>query len=164
MANKIYKVDETAVDWRPSGGDLAITLTSLASGAGRQGAQKDFGAGATARARRYSWRFWTQFATTPVLYEVVGVFWKSGDADALDNDDGTGDIAVSAQDKLLNLVHIGTLVVDEAAADIEMSTGGVIETDERYGMPVIWNYTADALTATAAEHGFTLTPIPPEIQ
>ena len=45
-----------------------------------------------------------------------------------DNDDGDGsDIAVSAEDKLKNLLYLGSIIVDQAAADVKMQASGLIE-------------------------------------
>lgn len=164
MANAIYQKAGTAITWNDSSGDLAMTLNNLASGAGRQGAQKDWGALSTARATRYHFRFQCSFETAPVVAETVIICWKSGDGTYYDNDDGTGDVAVSAQDKLRNLKRIGTLEVDEATVDIRMSVEGTFEDFNRYGMPVIWNATADNLQATANDASIVVTPIYDEIQ
>lgn len=162
MANLVYSLPETAISWRDSGGDELLTLTSVASGAGRQGAEHDYGA--AAKSRLYDWRAFVQMATTPVVDEIIRIYMKTGDGTHYDNDDGVGDIAVSAEDKLKNLVQIGSIVIDEATADLEFSASGKIVLDSRYVMPVFWNATADALTATAAEHGFDLVPVPDQIQ
>lgn len=162
MPNKIYQVGETALQWLASGGDEVLTLTSLGSVAGRQGGRHDFGA--AARAQWYSWVFFMQFATVPVVGEVIRIYWKSSDGTHADNDDGISDAAVSAEDKLRNLRWIGNLIVDEASAIPEFSKSGRIWVNSRYGHPVIWNATADAFSATAAEHGFLMTPIPLEVQ
>ncbi len=161
-ANLIYVNPEAAITWRDTGGTHLLTLTSVGAGAGRQGAQHEFGT--DARARRYNWRAFVQFATTPVLGETVDIYAKTGDGTHFDNDDGTGDIALSAEDKLRNLTLIGSIVVDEATADLEMSASGSIEIDAEKFMPVIFNNTADALTSTASEHGFDLVPVPDEVQ
>lgn len=158
MTSKAYQVDETALQWLASAGDELLTLTSLASGAGRQGARHDFGA--SAKAREYTWRAWVKFATTPVVGEVIDIYWISSDGSHPDNDDGTGDAAVSAEDKLRGLTKIGRIVVDEASTTPEFTGKGEFEIFERYGHPVFWNRTADALSATAGDHGFKLTPIP----
>ena len=163
MANKIYVTPEAAITWRNAGGDNVLTLTSLAAGAGRQGALDDFGA-VTPRSRKYNWRFFMQFATEPVVGEVIYIYGKTGDGTHRDNDDGAGDAAVSAEDKLRNLTLIGVLIVDEAAVAPEFSVSGDIEISSREFAPVIWNDTADAFSATAAEHGFDLMPTPDEIQ
>lgn len=162
MVNKIYQIGETAIQWLASGGDELLTLTSLAASAGRQGARHDFGT--SARSPRFVWRFYTQFATAPVVGERIEIYWKSSDGTHADNDDGTGDIALSSQDKLNNLQLLGVMTVDEATASVEMGASGTIEIGDRYGQPVIYNATADALSSTAAESGFTLTPIPFEVQ
>lgn len=162
MPNKIYQVIESAITWRASGGTNVITLTSLAAGAGRQGAMDDLLA--TARATRYNWRFFCKFATTPVVGEIIRIYAKFGDGTRFDNDDGTGDAAVSAEDKLRNLTLIGVLVVDEASSTPEFSASGTIDITQDEFAPVIWNDTADGLSSTAADNGFDLVPVPPEIQ
>jgi hypothetical protein len=97
--------------------------------------------------------------------EVVAIYWKGGDGTNYDNDDGTGDIALSAADKLKNLQQIGTMVVDEAAADVKMSISGIFENADRYGMPVIYNLSAgDNLQNTANDASMTVTPIYDELQ
>lgn len=158
MTSKAYQLPETALQWLSSTGDAVITLTSLAAGAGRQGALRDFGA--TAHARDYAWRAWVLFATAPVVGETIDIYWKSSDGTHPDNDDGTGDAAVSAEDKLKNLTYIGSIVVDEASATPEFAGSGNVEIMHRHGSPVFWNASADALSATALDHGFKLTPMP----
>lgn len=162
MVSKVYQHDETAITWLASGGSKALTLTSLGAGAGRNGALNDFGT--TARAREYAWRAFVQFATTPVIGERIDIYWKTSDGTHPDNDDGTGDVALSAEDKLRNLILLGSIIVDEASTTPEFVASGFMEVPQRHGAPVFWNATADALSSTAADHGFTLTPIPLESQ
>jgi len=166
MANLVYQNEEAALDWLSSTGDEVITLTSLGVGAGRQGALHDFGV--AARAQEFVWRAWVIFATAPVVGEVVRLYLKTSDGSHPDNDDGDtegdNDAAVSAEDKLKNLTFIGNIIVDEASATPEHVASGVISIPERYAGPVFWNATADALSATALDHGFSLTPVPMEVQ
>ena len=169
MTAKVYQIGESDITWLNTGGSELLTLTSLGAAAGRQGARHDFGAITIARAHMFDWWFFMQFATAPVVNEVIDIYWKGfhqGGSHAM-NDDGTGDIAVSAEDKLRNLIYLGSLIVDEASVTPEFSTGNhgdPIWIPHRYGMPVIWNNTADAFSSTAAEHGFILTPIIPQAQ
>ena len=156
--SKAYYLPETKHTFLASAGDVVFTQTSLASGAGRQSAQLDLGAGA--QPPLFRWRAWVQFATAPVVGETVDFYLKTSDGTHLDNDDGVGDIAVSAEDKLLNLRYIGSITVDEASATPEFSSSGVISVYDRYAHIVCWNSTADALSATATEHGFSLEEIP----
>lgn len=167
MTSKVYQLGESDVTWLASGGTNALTLTSLAAGAGRQGARHDFGAITIARAHLFDWWFFMKFATQPVVGEQIDIYWKGyhqGGTHGM-NDDGNTDAAVSAQDKLRNLMYLGSLIVDEATATpttVEFATGNQgdpVWIPHRYGMPVIWNATADAFSTTAADHGFILTPV-----
>jgi len=162
MASKAYIARETVIEFLASGGDVTFTLTSLAADAGRQSAQHDFGA--SSRAASFEWRGWVQFATTPVIGETVDIYLKTSDGTHIDNDDGTGDIDVSAEDKLDNLKPIGSIIIDETTADLEFSASGVVYIPYRYINIIFWNSASDVLTATASEHGFSLTPIPLEAQ
>lgn len=164
MANAVYTKAGTSVQWTDSTGDLAMTLQNLAAGAGRQGAQKDWGVLTTARETLYHFRLLVQFETAPVVGEQVELYWKSGDGTDYDNDDGTGDIALSSTDKLKNLNLLGILIVDEAAADVDMSIQGYFRDLNQYGMPVVYNNTADNLQNTANVGFVTVTPVFEEIQ
>ncbi len=169
MTAKAYQIGESDITWLDTGGSELLTLTSLGAGAGRQGARHDFGDITTARAHLFDWIFFMQFATAPVVDEIIRIYWKGfhqAGTHAM-NDDGTGDIAVSAEDKLKNLIYLGALIVDEASATPEFTAfnqGDPIWLPHRYGGPVIWNATADAFSSTAAEHGFILTPVIPQAQ
>lgn len=160
-ATKIYQHDETALTWLASGGTEAFTPTSLATTAGRQGALHDFGT--SARSRLFAWRAWLKPGGTRVVSESVRVYLKTSDGSHPDNDDGTGDIALSSSDKLRNLRQLGAIVIDENAA-VEMVASGFIEVAARYAGPVWYNASANTLSATAADFGFSLTPVPDEVQ
>ena len=161
MANLIYQKQETAVTWQSSGGTEAFTPTSLGAAAGRQGAHHDFGTASVAR--KFAWRARIVPGGTRVVGEFVQVWLKTSDGTNPDNDDGTGDIAVSSSDKLRNLLYLGTIQIDENAA-VQMVVSGVVEILHRYAAPIFWNATANTLSATATDYGFSLTPVPDEIQ
>ena len=159
MTSKAYlAAPETAVTFRSSTGTVVHTLTSVATDNGRQSAQHDFTD--AARPFLYRWRAWAKFAATPVVGETLDWYYKSGltASTILDNDDGTGDIAVSSEDKLKNLHYIGSIVVDEAATT-EMVASGTIVIYERFINIVAFNKSTAALSATALDMGFSLTPI-----
>jgi hypothetical protein len=161
MANKIYQHDETAITWLASGGTNAFTPTSLATVSGRQGAYHDFGT--AARSRIFAWRAWIKPGATRVVGEIVRVYLVTSDGTIADNDDGTGDAAVSAADKLRNLQQLGAIIIDENAA-VTMAASGMVEIGARHAAPVFWNATANTLSSTAADFGFSLTGIPDEVQ
>ncbi len=167
MPNAVYtQSDQTIIKWADSGGTETMTLASLAASAGRNGAMHDFGD--ASRPRWYAWVFFCRFNTTPVVGETVEIYWREGTEDTgltlPSNDDGTTDTALSAADKRKNLKLIGVLVVDEAATGVTMAVHGDLFVNTVHGGPVIYNATADALSATAADNGFWMRPIPDEIQ
>jgi len=166
MTAKAYQIGEADVTWLDTGGSELLTLTSLGAGAGRQGALHDFGVMTTARSQDFIWRFFMQFATIPVVDEIIEIYWKSSDGTHPDNDDGTGDIPLSNIDKLKNLLYLGSLTVDEASLTPEFAIGSgtVVQLPHRFGAPVIFNATQDAFSSTASEHGFLLTPVPLQAQ
>jgi len=65
---------------------------------------------------------------------------------------------------LRNLHYLGSIIVDEAVADIEMVASGMVYIGARAFNVVMWNDTADALTNDVDENGFMLSPVPSEIQ
>ena len=161
MVNKVYQHEETAITWLASGGTNLLTPTSLGAAAGRQGAHYDRGTAAVAR--RYVWRAWIKPGATRVVGQPLYVYLKTSDGTQHDNDDGTGDTAVFSVDKTRNLRQIGVMEIDENAA-VMMVASGEIEVSARYVAPVFWNATANALSTTAGDFGFSLTPVPDEIQ
>jgi len=107
-------------------------------------------------------------ATAPVVGESVDIYLKTApDGANYDNDDGDGtDIAVSAEDKLNNLHYLGSIIVDEAAADVPMQASGIVEIAAEKVAPVFWNATADNLDddVSTTDLKFSLIPAPFEIQ
>jgi hypothetical protein len=158
-SNAYLAAPGTAVTFDAAGTDVVFTLTSLAAGAGRQSAQHDFTD--AARPYKYRWRASVKFSTAPVVGERIDYYYKSAltSTTILDNDDGTGDIALSSTDKLRNLHYIGSIIVDEAATGVEMVASGTISIMERFVHIVCHNATADVLSATSTDMSFTLTPI-----
>ena len=171
MANEIDRNRQTTLWFVPAAAaqaeDYAFEVHNLAAAAGRQSAPCDLGEGAVPAL--YEWRAFVQFATTPVLSEVVNIYLKTMGSSASatahpDNDDGTAEGAVSSNTKLSNLQWIGSIVVDEAAENVEMVASGEVFIIARAFNVVFWNATADALTNDADENGFMLSPVPMEIQ
>ena len=149
---------ETAIVFTQTGGDIAADFDTVTAGNGHQSAQKDFGD--SARAFMYRWRAYTTMATNAAIGETIDWYYKSGltASTRLDNDDGTGDIVLSNENKLRNLHYIGSITMDEVS-QTEMVASGVIAIYERFINIVMFNNTADATDATANLTGFILTPI-----
>ncbi len=147
--------------------DAIFEVDGLGAGAGQQSAQHALGV--AAHSRLYEWRAFVQFATAPVFGESINIYLKTAGSSASatihpDNDDGTGDLAVSAIQKLDNLQYLGSIIVDQETLGIEMVASGFIEISARAVQVVFWNASVDALTTDVNENGFMLTPVPDEIQ
>jgi len=172
MPNKDYGVIETTKWFVPAvaaqAEDAIFEVDGLGAGAGHQSASLDIGVAAVARL--FEWRAFCQFATTPVLNEQVLIAIKTMGSSASatahpDNDDGTGDSAISTRNKFDHGPHfIGSIVVNEAAANIEMVASGQIWIRARAIQVLFWNDAVDALTTDVDENGFMLTPVPAELQ
>ena len=158
MTSKAYILPETKHTFLSSTGTVVHTLTSLASLGGRQSARLDLGSGA--QPFLFRWRAWCKFATTPVVGEVVDIYLITSDGTHPDNDDGTGDIALSSADKLKNLQFLGSIKVDEPSTTAEMVASGVVAIYERYVHVVWYNRTSDAFSATPLDMGTYLEEIP----
>lgn len=165
MANKVYRVSETAIVFGSEGGDdVDWSTESIADNAGRQSALYDRGVLTTAKAGLYHYRFYAQFQATPTVGDACYLYMKTSDGAHPDNDDGAGDAAVSAENKLRNLRPLKPIIVDEAAANIEMVCSGAVEIYDRHVGFVLWNESGATITADVAETKLILTPIPDEIQ
>lgn len=148
------------------GDDVAFSVESTANNAGRQSANYDFGdISSTGRSPYYEASAYTQAQATPTVDNPCKVHYKlstDNSTSHMTNDDGTSDAAVSAEDKLKNTMHLGNILCDQAAANIEFgAVFGLIEIYQRYGAVIWWNEFGSALTATESEHKFILTPIAP---
>lgn len=162
MANKIYIHEEAEIEFKASGGDVTFTPQNLAAGNGRQSSRHDLGT--AARSRLYAWRAYTKCSDILNEGELIRIYLKTSDGTHEDNNDGTSDAAVSHEDKLRNLDYIGGVAWDEWAT-VPYGASGLIELNHRYVQVVWWNGSNDdTLTNVAADHGFILTPVPPEVQ
>lgn len=162
MANKEYRAIETRIVFKSTGGDVLFTPTSLAAGAGRISAQYDQGVGA--KPMRWLWDLATKWATATVIGEVIELYIVPGDNSNIGGL-GTSDAAVSSKDLLRNALFIANHIVDRTTGNsVVQESEGVVVIPWRKFSIVWWNATADALSATASDHEFGLTPIPPELQ
>ena len=167
MADNLIRLNQgTITTWKDSGASLVLTFKGLASGAARQGATLDFGV--DVRVHRFFWLAMVHFdtATVPVVDEEIPCYLKYSDGTNWSNDDGEGDIAVSNLNKLKNCIPLGSIIVDEAAADVPMVAGGFITIVATEVAPIIHNATADTLDddTSPTDSLFRLIEVPLEIQ
>lgn len=161
MSSNLYLNPGSANTFKSSGGTVVWTPTSLASGAGRMSAMLDLGT--SPRSKSFGWRLVIKPGATRVVAEAVRIYLITGDGTNYDNSDGTADAAVSALDKLRNVMNIGVTQIDKNAADF-MDASGEVELVDRYVAVAIWNATANSLSTTATDFVFTLWPTPIQAQ
>lgn len=160
MANEIKAKQGTTITWAASGGDHALTLTSLADGAGRKGVVHDFGA---TFYPQYRVQLKTKPGTSPTAGEPIEVYWcSSQDNSVFDAGLSSGDAAHSDEDEKYQLWHIGDLPVDDDTNSQVKSW--IFWLPGRYGFPVVWNNCGQALSGTGSDHELSFTPIIDEIQ
>lgn len=166
MPNKLYTIEETTITFGGAvGDDVAWSIEAVTNNNGRQSALHDFGARTTAKSSRFKYRLKTQFQATPTLGAALDLYLKTSDGSSPDNDDGTGDAAVSAIDKLKNLHFLDSVIVDEAAANIvTVVSGTIFNLDQRHVAIVGWNTSGATIHATDSNSQFSLTPQPEEVQ
>lgn len=186
MANEFLIKHGTAVVWADTTdysstvSGLArtdqIDLTSLASAAARQGAKKDMEYLATAKfPNRWLVMAAIEMAVAPTDGDTVDFYWAgspSGTA-ANANPGGTsgsdaaytGTSGSTLAESLQQLEFIGSLVLtNDATTIVQYGVIGVLSEIPRYGMPVIYNNSAQAFVADAVEMYIALLPLVDEVQ
>ncbi len=160
MPTDILQEQRTARTWMASGGDEVLTLTSLATAAGRKGDGHDWGASFAANVIV---TLKTKFAVGPTSGNVLQVWWASS-PDNTDFDGGlsAGDGAASDTDIIRQCFWIGNLVADNTTNAQQQSWFFRMPT--RYGFPIVFNNSGQALGSTAGDHKLTIVPIGDEVQ
>ncbi|MBD3405744.1 MAG: hypothetical protein GF411_06385 [Candidatus Lokiarchaeota archaeon] len=153
-----------------------IDLTSLADGSARQGAKKDLGVN---RSPSYACLVGLEFDVAPTAGEVVHILWSS----SYDSTAGVGNTGGSAstgadaawspgggaeadrEEYMHHLTYIGAFV---AAADAATTYQYSMVNPEfipptRYGFPVIFNQSGQALEGNAVEMFVALIPQTPDV-
>lgn len=153
--------------------DVALTLSAVADGAGRQSAKVDLGA---TRAREYEVLGCVDFTgETPVVGDMVEYYWlpstsgtaangnvagnSGGDAAAPDGALGTITLAEFAR----QAVFIGVLVCHDGAS-VQNGYVGRFSPPGRYGQLLVINQSGDAFEADDVEMHQVMNPIVDEIQ
>lgn len=150
----INQTQGTTVTWTSAGGDETLDLTSLANAAGRQGDEHDFGATFPERVRI---ELTVDFASAPTAGLTMDVYWASSDDGTNYDGECTGADAAFARADCARLHYVGSLVASNDADPQRASW--VFFLPARYGVPVIWNASGQALTATGTDQVLTVTPL-----
>ncbi len=151
----------------------ALTLASLADGAGRQSDKVDLGA---TRARRYAIYGCVDFTgETPSATGSVDYYWApstsitqgnsnvagNSGADAAAPGGALGSITLS--EFLLQCQFIGRLFTHDGAS-VQNGFVGIFSPPERYGQLIVVNNGGDAFEGDNVEHCQVLVPLTDEIQ
>ena len=165
MANEVYIAPGSTTKFA-SAGDVVFTPTSIASGAMRISAEATLGTTfTTARADEYHWSAQTKWLDTLEVGETLDIYIAEADSDG--DYDGTltaGDATLSeSTDVLKNLNYVGSIIATTATEQIER-TSGVVRIKSNKCVVVFHNNATPALSASAGDHEFALTPIPYQSQ
>lgn len=160
MPNEILRKQGTAISWQASGGDETLILTSLANGAGRKGDSHDWGA---AFPPRIIIELETVFGVAPTAGNALEIYWSSSrDNSNFDGGITQGDGVFSDEDALRQCHLIGVFPADDDTNTQIVSW--VLDLPGRYGFPVVFNNSGQALSGTAGDHDLRMTPLIDEIQ
>ncbi|MBX9623789.1 MAG: hypothetical protein K2X82_08235 [Gemmataceae bacterium] len=155
----------TALSWKSSGGDYAITLTSLANGAARQGAKGDLSAAAGGFwARRWAVELQSAVAVAATNGNVLELYWAGSPSATAGTDNpggasGTDASFATPAEYKLQLTYIGLLNLSNAAGTGVQTQMLEFFPSLRYGMPVLVNSSGQALSGTAGNHEIRLIPV-----
>ena len=165
MSNEILVKQGTNKVWKNSGGDYAISLASIAAGAGRCGVKGDLGA---AFAGRYAVTVEINMDVAPTAGGCIEIYWAPSHDNSTFPGGATGtDAAYKAAEEdewKKQLLLIGCVVVTADADAVVQTQVFVFSPPARYGCPVVINKTDQAFEGDEDSHQITLTPLIDEVQ
>lgn len=164
--NKILIYQDTAITWKASLGDYAISCSGLAAGAGRCGVKADLGA---RFAEFYSVHLNCEFTSAPTAGGTVAVYWAPSVDNTVFPGGATGtDAAYKNAEEAewaKQLYLIGVLVVtNDGDGTKQTQCVGVLAPPTRYGCPVIINNASVAFKTSETNNSLVLVPLKSEIQ
>lgn len=151
----------TAKSWKASGGDYAITLTSLANAAARCGAKGDLGAFWDRR-----WRVVLKWACTsaPTAGNLVELWWADSPSATAGTDNagaasGTDAAFATPGEYKFQLQYVGALYLSNNAGTAVQEQHFDFYPGSRYGMPVLVNSSGVAGSGTAGNFEVRIVPV-----
>ena len=142
--------------------DVTMTLSALASGAGRCSARYQK-TGGNVKSNRWEMRPHIQLTGTNVVGETVEFYVATSDGTSAQGTVATTDAAL-ATDKRKNLTFAGVLVVDQTTTNTTMITSFPVVIEEAYFSVCVWNGSTLPLKTDTAIHGIVMTPMDVEVQ
>lgn len=159
-ASKQYTAPGTPIVFTDSGGDVALTLASLAYATGECSSEYDKGAGSQPDLYRVTASM--KWDSEPLINETVEVYVISHDGTVKPG--GIADGAAVADTQLKNLGPPTCIVTAQTAAVGPFVAQGVAYLPDRYVNVVVYNRSAGDALENDASCFVTLTPMPPEMQ
>jgi hypothetical protein len=161
--SRIYTVRETAILFADSAQteDATLTLSALASGAGRVSARYDRGAGAIASL--YEWRLNWSLSGTNVLLAAAEIWIFTSDGTNADGIVGTADAALATGQRNAGKLA-GLALVTQTTTNTVMTSSGYVWIPSRYVSMGVWNATTLAFQTSTSLHQLYLIPVPDEAQ
>lgn len=148
-----------------AGADVALSAEGLSNGAGRVSAQIDWGA--QPRPAIYEWSCECQWQATPTAGLPLDLYVAGApDADStqIDGDIGAVDAALGDIDMRKNLMYIGSVISENAAANEKCVASGTFFFPQRYMSIVAYNAGGFTLHATDTVFRFNIVPIYWQVQ
>lgn len=180
MANEVLVKMGTPVCWadttdyNSAGSGISrthqIDLTSLADTKARQGAKADLGA---TRPEAYAVHVGLEFDVAPGVSDVCYVYWASSysGTEGTGNDGGASGADAAYNDgseaewlRQLTLIGVFHCTADAATTVQRQCVNDRFSPPTRYGMPVVWNESGQALEGDAVEMYVALIPRTDELQ
>lgn len=149
--------------WKNTGGDYALTLTSLADGGGREGVKGDFHDATYGLPAFLDVRFESAVGSAATNGRVIEL-WAGESDHATAGTDNPGnltgaDAGLSNPDELkLQLNPVGALALSNARGTNVQKQRFVYRPTCRYWVPLVVNKSGQTLSGTAGNHSITVTP------
>ncbi len=165
MASELKVKAGTSIVLKNTGGDYALTLTSLASGTARQSAKIDLGDSDGYWSSRYLLEFRTKIASAPTAgnrIEIWAAYSLSATAATANDAQASGSDALytSHAARSNQLQFVDSLVVTADGSSVEQKMSAELRPLSRYVMIIVVNECGQNLSSTAADHIVTLSPLP----
>jgi hypothetical protein len=161
MANEAYIRKGTAkLVNGEAGAAVAWSMEAVANAAGRVSAQIDWGA--EPRPGIYEWWCECQWQATPTQGAVLELYVAAApddDSTKIDGDVGATDAALGDVDMRRNLIPIGSVVSENAAASEACRASGRFEFTSRYMSLVGYNAGGASINATDSNFKFYIRPV-----
>jgi hypothetical protein len=148
-----------------AGADVAWSMEAITSGAGRVSAQYDLGV--LPRGAQIEWSCEVQFQATPTQYKGLELYVAGApdhDSTQIDGDIGATDAALGDVDMRKNLLGIGYVVSENAAASEPCVRSGRFDWTMRYISFVGYNDSGATINATDSNFRFDFRVVYDEIQ